>query len=315
MTTPTSRSGARTASRVPATMSTSPARIRRHSSARSPSDSAEWTSATRAPRSARSRSTSGAASAISGTSTSAGRPRSSDGGDRLDVDRGLAATGDAVEEQRRRVAVGDRPASRSRPRPPAPAVSGAPSGSRATQARRPGGERAPRPLAHLDRDEPASGETGDRGVTVPVAELRGRDVVEDRLRRAPSSAAAWRAPSGRPAGRSPAASAPRRSPLVGQARCAARSAAPRRPPTASTRASAGRGPPAHGAGARGPPGPPGRRGSGPVAGRGRAGRAGRGRAAGGRAGPRPGALSATRSSFSSRPGGSIARITIAGGAR
>ena len=70
-------SGARTASRVPTTMSTSPARIRRHSSARSPSASPEWTSATRASRSARSRSTSGIASAISGTRTRAGRPASS----------------------------------------------------------------------------------------------------------------------------------------------------------------------------------------------------------------------------------------------
>jgi hypothetical protein len=51
--TPMSASGATTASRVPTTMSTSPARIRRHSSARSPSPSPEWTRATRASRSAR----------------------------------------------------------------------------------------------------------------------------------------------------------------------------------------------------------------------------------------------------------------------
>ena len=55
-----------------------PARMRRHSSARSPSPRPEWTSATRASRSARSRSTSGSASAISGTRTRAGRPASSE---------------------------------------------------------------------------------------------------------------------------------------------------------------------------------------------------------------------------------------------
>ena len=73
---PTSASGAATARRVPTTMSTSPDRIRRHSSARSPSPRPEWSRAIRTSRSARSRSTSGSARAISGTSTRAGRPAS-----------------------------------------------------------------------------------------------------------------------------------------------------------------------------------------------------------------------------------------------
>ena len=103
MTRPTSASGARTASRVPTTMSTSPARMRRHSSARSPSPSPEWTSATRASRSARSRSTSGSAREISGHEHQRPPAVPEDLGDRLDVDRRLAAAGDAFEEQRRRV--------------------------------------------------------------------------------------------------------------------------------------------------------------------------------------------------------------------
>ena len=108
MTRPTSASGARTASRVPTTMSTSPDRTLRHSSARSPSPRPEWRSAIRASRSARSRSTSGSASAISGTRTSAGRPDFQDGGDRLDVDGGLARAGHPVEQERPRVAGRDR---------------------------------------------------------------------------------------------------------------------------------------------------------------------------------------------------------------
>ena len=71
---PTSASGATSAIRVPTTTSASPARIRRHSSARSPSPRAECSSATRTGRSARRRSTIGVASAISGTRSSAGRP-------------------------------------------------------------------------------------------------------------------------------------------------------------------------------------------------------------------------------------------------
>ena len=55
-----------------------PARIRRHSSARSPTLRPEWTSETVASRSARSRSTRGSASAISGTRTRTGRPASSE---------------------------------------------------------------------------------------------------------------------------------------------------------------------------------------------------------------------------------------------
>ena len=65
-------------SRVPTTRSTSPARMRRHSSARSPSPRPEWTSAIRTGRSARRRSTIGVARAISGRGASAGRPASSD---------------------------------------------------------------------------------------------------------------------------------------------------------------------------------------------------------------------------------------------
>ena len=88
------------------------ARIRRHSSARSPSPRPEWTSATRASRSARRRSTSGIASAISGHEHERGPAALERRDDRLDVDRGLAAAGHAVEEERRRIAGRDRRADR-----------------------------------------------------------------------------------------------------------------------------------------------------------------------------------------------------------
>ena len=149
-------------------MSTSPARIRRHSSARSPSPRPEWTSATRASRSARSRSTSGSASAISGTSTSAGRPRSQRRGDRLDVDRGLAAARHAVEQERasgRRAAT----AARDQRRPPRPArAAGRSGGPAAAQPDRPTGERPARPLAdRRPRARPRRDEAGH--APTPVA--------------------------------------------------------------------------------------------------------------------------------------------------
>ena len=73
---------------------------------------------TSTPRSARSRSMSGVASAISGTSTSAERPTASAVRDRAGVDGGLAARGLALEQERQGTACGERVAGRGRPPPP-----------------------------------------------------------------------------------------------------------------------------------------------------------------------------------------------------
>ena len=233
-------------------------------------------SATRASRSARSRSTSGSASAISGTSTSAGRPASSDVGDRLDVDRGLAAAGDAVEQERSRVARRDR-------RPDA--LDGLGLGGQQVAGRRPAaaptgrsvGERSARALADLGLGEAAPDEPGDR--TACRGGRPGRPPAPPRPAPAASSASAstCRGPSGRPGGRSPAASdAARLAPGLGQRGSSARSAA-RRPAPSSvhsrlTRPSRLERPEAT---QEARPAVRGRRGRGPAAARARAGRGGR----------------------------------------
>ena len=110
-------------------------------------------------------------------------------------------------------------------------------------------------------------------------------------------------------------------PRLPSATAAARSAAPPRPPGASTSARPAPRPRAGAAGAAGPPGPPGRPGPAP-AGRAPPARPGgpapraaaRAPAGASRASP-AGVTSATSSTFSRRPGGSIARMTTASGAR
>jgi hypothetical protein len=72
--TPKSRTGAKTAERVPMTTRASPRRMRPHSSKRSPAVSDEWKMATASPKCARSRREKTGVSAISGTSIIAERP-------------------------------------------------------------------------------------------------------------------------------------------------------------------------------------------------------------------------------------------------
>ncbi len=148
----------------------------------------------------------------------AGRPRG-ERGDGLGVDRGLAAAGHAVEQERRRVAARDRAADRgstasrlgraeSRRRP-----AGAP--------RAPGGRRASgraRSLATSRADEAAPDEPRRR------ADARARPASSARWpasgvgrRQLGRGAPTWRGPSGRPGGRPPAARRRgRRRPCVGQ---------------------------------------------------------------------------------------------------
>ena len=157
----------------------------------------------------------------------------------------------------------------------------------------------------------------DRRAPVAVAERGRGDARRTRLGRsrgaAPPGRRLWRGPSGRPVvspGDAADASALRGQPdppLV------ARSDPGRR--AASSRASRGRGPPAPGSGGADPPGPRPRPGRGPAAAVAPAGRAGRGRRASGRPARAVVVRSASSSSRSRKPGGSIERTTTAGGAR
>ena len=72
-----SPTGANTALRAPITTRASPERMRRHSSKRSPADSAECSTAASPPNRLCSQATIWGVSAISGTSTMAVRPSSS----------------------------------------------------------------------------------------------------------------------------------------------------------------------------------------------------------------------------------------------
>ncbi len=78
-------------------------RIRRHSSARSPSPRPEWTRATRTSRSARRRSIERQRQGDLGDQQQRAATGPERVGDRLDVDRRLAAARDALEQERRRV--------------------------------------------------------------------------------------------------------------------------------------------------------------------------------------------------------------------
>ena len=211
-TSPTSSSGASSAVRVPTTTSAPPARIRRHSSARSPSPSAECRTAIR--------------DGEVGAQPVDDRRRERDlrheqqrraarreaRRDRLDVDRGLAAAGDAVEQDRRRVAVarwrrgrGARAAAwaarQARTGRPGAAHACGPVGQRAVAAR----------SRTSARTQAAPHEPGDRRRPVALGQRPGRRAV-DRGRpptshRSPSSSSSsadrCRGPSGRPGGRSP----------------------------------------------------------------------------------------------------------------
>ena len=75
MMSPTLSSGAKTADRAPMTTRTSPLRILRHSSYRSPGESREWSTAASSPNRERNQQTIWGVSAISGTRTIAVLPR------------------------------------------------------------------------------------------------------------------------------------------------------------------------------------------------------------------------------------------------
>ena len=208
--------------------------MRRHSSARSPSPRPEWTSATRASRSARSRSTSGRARAISGTRTRAGRPASSEVGDRLHVDRGLAAAGHAVEQERTRIPGPDR----GDDLPDGLRLGGQEIARRRTATAQPdgsGGQRPSRPLADIGVGEPSTDEPRDRRVAVPAGEVRRRQLPGGRDGELPERCDLARSETAAPwwSRRSPATSR-RRDPRP-RGRSSARSAGPSRRRSASTR--------------------------------------------------------------------------------
>ena len=278
-------------------------------------------------RSARSRSMIGVARAISGTSSERRPARARGSGDRLDVDRGLAAAGHAVEQDRRRVARSTAVDTAST----AAAWSGLSAAAGRPRAAEPGGSAGERP-------------------TRALADLGADEAAPDERRRSPTSRAARRAPAGTPpsgraarrvgvdARRARAARPLARAERPSRSRSPAR--APRRPPTrggepqpslvarAERRAEqrpveldepavGERAQPAQQAGAtlrR-------RRGRGPVGAPRQLveevqlhGAAARRSACDSRASP-AGVTSATSSRRSSMPGGSIARITVASGAR
>ena len=91
------------------------------------------------------------------------------GDDRLDVDRGLAAAGDAVEQERGRVAAEDRGA-RGRDRLGLGRCEGSASGAASPETDRTSRERTARPFTHLDLDEAAPDEARDGRRPVVVAE-------------------------------------------------------------------------------------------------------------------------------------------------
>ena len=255
------------------------------------------------------------------------------GGDRLDVDRRLAAARDALEERGRRVAPLDRLDRRSRGRRP-----GRRSGPNRPAGRR-GGLRAGRPAAAAVARGPRPG-GGPAGRARRSPMPRGARRAGRPGRRRPVGGGAVARRSGHPRGRAPVQrrdlARPERTPreaLPGPQPRGRGLARGRDPQAALVSRPDGR--PEQGPGqvdealvgerAEPPeqarPGPPGSRGR-ARDGAGRpARRGGRGRPA-----PRPGSArprraspagvtSATSSSRSSIPGGSIARITVASGAR
>ena len=184
MTRPRSSRGASTASRVPTTISTSPARIRRHSSARSPSPRPEWSTADPRleirPEPIDERHRQGdLRDEHERWSTELERGR-----DRLDVDRCLSAAGHAIEEQRGRITSGDgvvgegdrgglflRQGSAGRPSP--------------AQPNGPARERQSRPLPNVDLDQAAPREAGDGSVAVALGRTGAGDPARFGIGRRP----------------------------------------------------------------------------------------------------------------------------------
>ena len=243
------------------------------------------------------------------------------GRDRLDVDRRLAAAGDPVEEQRRRVAVGERGAGSARP--PRPAVRSGPTTRVVTRAGRPA--RPPSGRRGRSRTSTSTRPRRTRPARADVpwraAELGAGDAA--RTIPASSSRRASLARPERPAlGPVPAAQLGRRLParraVSPRPALVARSGGRRHQrPVEVDRTTGGEARAGAGPGRRDPRAP---RSHGPPAGRRRAAEqvtVGSDKLRVGQvlAGLRPGRTSATSSSRSSMPGGSIARRTNAAGAR
>ena len=183
-------------------MSTSPARMRRHSSERSPSPRPEWTQRDPrvevGPQPVDEREGEGDLRHEHERRPSGLERR----GDRLDVDRGLATAGHAVEQERARVAGGDRghdPGDRL-------GLGGqevARGGPAAAPAGRSCRERPARAFADLGLGQTAPDEPG-RAPSVRGGRP-GRPRAVRRLGAAASSArrSTWRGPSGRPGDRLP----------------------------------------------------------------------------------------------------------------
>ena len=236
--------------------------------------------------------------------------------DRLDVDRGLAAARHAVQEQRARIALLDRPRD---------AVHGGrlrlgqlgrpwPTAARPGRSR---GEGPARPFPHAGLGE-AAPDQARRGSPSRAARPRPppRRHPPRRTRRpAPRARRPGVDPAAGPAAAPPRPAPPRPHDRPAAGGSSARTVARRPPRATSSRASRGRAPPEREAGGAGPPGHRARRGRGRAVRRRRAGRGGRCRRHPSSPSVGCGVRSATSSRRSSRPGGSIARITRAGGAR
>ena len=148
--------------RVPTTTLTSPARMRRHSSARSPSPSASGAGRPARPGRSPGDRAVGTARAISGTSTSAPLPCSSAGADRLGIDGGLAARR-SLPRGRSSVGIG-LSSSADRP-PPRPAARSASRPGRTAPPRGPAGEgRRARSRSRSDQAPPGQAGQGRRPV-------------------------------------------------------------------------------------------------------------------------------------------------------
>ena len=176
---------------MPTTTLTSLSRIRRHSSARSPSLRPAWSTATSSAVSVRKRSSSGVARATSGTSTRAPRPsrRAAETGGH--VDRRLAGSRHAIEEEGRRGPRLDRADDRGRRRRLVLVQGHARRPGRrvtiAIRVRQPVGDRG------LELDQPSRGEAGDGTAAEARRDLRRRHgrpriVREHRDRRSLSGA-------------------------------------------------------------------------------------------------------------------------------
>ena len=163
-----------------------------------------------------------------------GRPAGLERGrDRLHVDRGLAAAGHPVEQERTRIPGPDR----GDDLPDRLRLGGQEIARRGTAATQPdgsGGQRPARPLADIGIGEPSTDEPRDRRVAVPAGEVRRRQLPGGRGGELPERGDLARSETAAPwwSRRSPATSRRRDPPPRG--RSSAHSAGPSRRRSAST---------------------------------------------------------------------------------